>query len=296
MVASTARRRVDAEQSIMRKSELRSFIWRAEADALLTAREACFGLRRRFFFRPWTVYRYLQRGTPNQPFPDFPKLKRQSVRALFHRPRRQSFRVSERQSVAAGARRHHGWPPPVCRELAWRVMEKRVWRGISFKLIGDEHMLPWTTCRDIYNRVAARGDNISYAGVSLELPSNAKLDRQQRLDLLELILTMDSRFYLDEVAKEFFDLHSIHLTIPDLSKAMIQMRQGCACHWATLRTCRCCVWRARASGRCSCGSSRCACAVPGPVVCAHSAVCALQCSGRACLLRGECWRRGSDGR
>jgi hypothetical protein len=32
----------------MRKSELRSFIWRAEADALLTAREACFGLRRRF--------------------------------------------------------------------------------------------------------------------------------------------------------------------------------------------------------------------------------------------------------
>eukprot|EP00966_Prymnesium_polylepis_P290786 6716005-Prymnesium_polylepis.1 len=33
----------------MRKSELRSFIWRAEADALLTAREACFGLRRRFF-------------------------------------------------------------------------------------------------------------------------------------------------------------------------------------------------------------------------------------------------------
>jgi hypothetical protein len=33
--ASTARWRVDAEQSIMRKSELRSFIWRAEADALL---------------------------------------------------------------------------------------------------------------------------------------------------------------------------------------------------------------------------------------------------------------------
>jgi hypothetical protein len=38
--ASTARWRVDAEQSIMRKSELRSFIWRAEADDLLTAREA----------------------------------------------------------------------------------------------------------------------------------------------------------------------------------------------------------------------------------------------------------------
>eukprot|EP00966_Prymnesium_polylepis_P105408 2440918-Prymnesium_polylepis.1 len=31
----------------MRKSELRSFIWRTEADALLTARESmCFGLRR----------------------------------------------------------------------------------------------------------------------------------------------------------------------------------------------------------------------------------------------------------
>ena len=44
--ASTARWRVDAEQSTMRKSELRSFIWRAEADAVLTAREACFGLRR----------------------------------------------------------------------------------------------------------------------------------------------------------------------------------------------------------------------------------------------------------
>eukprot|EP00966_Prymnesium_polylepis_P062202 1443207-Prymnesium_polylepis.1 len=31
----------------MRKSELPSFIWRTEADAVLTAREACFGLRRR---------------------------------------------------------------------------------------------------------------------------------------------------------------------------------------------------------------------------------------------------------
>eukprot|EP00966_Prymnesium_polylepis_P132998 3074024-Prymnesium_polylepis.1 len=32
--------RVDAEQSITRKSELRSFIWHAEADAVLTARKA----------------------------------------------------------------------------------------------------------------------------------------------------------------------------------------------------------------------------------------------------------------
>ena len=111
----------------------------------------------------------------------------------------------------------------VCRELAWRVVEKRVWRGISFRLIGEELLLPEGTCRDIFNRIAERGDNISFAGVSLDLPSNAKLDRQQRLDLLELILTMDSRFYLDEVAKEFFDMHSIHLTVPDLSKAMVQM-------------------------------------------------------------------------
>ena len=65
-----------------------------------------------------------------------------------------------------------------------------MWRGLSYRLIGDELMLPWTTCRDIYDRVAERGDNISYAGASLDLPSNVKLDRQQCLDLLELILTM----------------------------------------------------------------------------------------------------------
>eukprot|EP00966_Prymnesium_polylepis_P196807 4560528-Prymnesium_polylepis.1 len=44
----------------MRKSELRSFIWRAEADALLTGREACFGLRRRFIRWPMVRHKAVQ--------------------------------------------------------------------------------------------------------------------------------------------------------------------------------------------------------------------------------------------
>ena len=77
----------------------------------------------------------------------------------------------------------------------------------------------------MYCRVKERGGYETWQGACPGLPANAKLSEHQRLYLLGFVLSVDDNTLLEEIAELFYTAHGITLTVPDMSRAMLQMNQ-----------------------------------------------------------------------
>ena len=116
-------------------------------------------------------------------------------------------------------------PRPLSADLVHIIVEKRLFHGETIQKVATDTLTSVSTVSAVVKRVYERGGFETWQGHRVGLPGNAKLDRAQRLDLLELIITVDADVTLEGIAALFFEAHQVHLTVPDMSRAMVQMNQ-----------------------------------------------------------------------
>ena len=95
-------------------------------------------------------------------------------------------------------------PAAVSKDLTWRIVKKRLFYNDTFTCIAQDLDLSRSTVWSVFTRVMHRGGDLeTHQGARVGLPANSKLDRTQRLLLLELILLADPGMHLSEIATEF---------------------------------------------------------------------------------------------
>ena len=108
-------------------------------------------------------------------------------------------------------------------DLLWVIVEKRLFYGDTLEKIAADTLQPLSTVGRVLARVSSRQSLQTWQGVRAGLPGNAKLDPIHRDRLLEVVLTVDADYSLEEIANLFSSAYGLQLSVPDMSRAMLEM-------------------------------------------------------------------------
>ena len=107
-------------------------------------------------------------------------------------------------------------------DLLWVIVEKRLFYGDTLEKIAADTLQPLSTVGRVLAWVSSRQSLQTWQGVRAGLPGNAKLDPIHRDRLLEVVLTVDADYSLEEIANLFSSAYGLQLSVPDMSRAMLE--------------------------------------------------------------------------